>query len=318
VTEHVRVPGRRLGRRPPKNAPALRLGRYLTGLVPVHPATADHLARVPDWGLYANDRYSDCGPVSAANERKLITRYLTAAELSPSQADVFDLYRRSGNPGFDPADPSGPGDGGVDMQTMCEALAAGGIGGVKPLGFAKVDHLDLGELDAAVAIFGSLLLGVTLQQAQDAQTDSGLWDYAPSPTWGGHAVLAGRYQSGRLGVVTWGRTVEATARFLDRQLDEAWVVIWPEHVGDAAFLEGVHLADLAADYEALTGRPFPAAIGPDPAPPGPPGPAPRPVADDLDVALWGAVRHWAGRRHGSENKEAAAAVRKWAAGKGLA
>jgi hypothetical protein len=316
----VTYPTRKLGRRPPKNHPALRLGRYLTGLVPVHPATADHLARVPDWGLYENDRYSDCGPVSAANERKLITRYLTAAELSPSQADVFDLYRRSGNPGFDPADPGGPGDGGVDMQTMCEALAAGGIGGTKPLGFAKVDHTNLDELRAAVAIVGSLLLGVDLQAAQQAQTDVGLWDYRPSAPWGGHAVLAGRYGGGpdRLGIVTWGEVVDVTDAFLVHQLDEAWVVIWPEHLTDPGFLEGVHLADLAADYEALTGRPFPGAVAPpSPGPPGPPGPAPQPVPDDLDRSLWGTVSHWAAGRHTGANHDAAAAVKHWAAEKGL-
>jgi hypothetical protein len=62
-----------------------------------------------------------------ANSRKLITRYLDAAEVSPSQNDVFDLHRRSGNPGFDPtlaAEDPNQDDNGVDMQTMLEAAFA--------------------------------------------------------------------------------------------------------------------------------------------------------------------------------------------------
>lgn len=40
-------PTLKLGRRPPKNAPALRLGSFLrAGVVPEHPVAADHLGRL--------------------------------------------------------------------------------------------------------------------------------------------------------------------------------------------------------------------------------------------------------------------------------
>ncbi|GAA0403226.1 hypothetical protein GCM10009530_64030 [Microbispora corallina] len=279
---------RKLGRRPPKHAPALRLSRVLTGKAPAHPAAADHFAQVGDWGLYTNDKYGVCGPTSVANQRKLVSRYLGGAEQSPTLADVYDLYRRSGNPTFDPK--TGAGDGGVDMQTMLEALLAGGIGGARPLAFAAVDHSNLDELRAAIAIFGSLLFGVDLETAQEAQTDAGLWDYRRSGEWGGHAVLAGRYvdttpdRADRTGVISWAQVVDATDAFLQHQLGEAWVVIWPEHLGARAFQEGVDLAALAAAYEELTGRPFPAAPQPAPAPGPPPG--------DVDHVLAQAMRSW--------------------------
>src|SRR5437899_1335003 len=220
-----------LGRRPPKNAPALRLANVLTGVVPVHPVSVDHFAEVADWGMYDNDRYGVCGPTSVANQRKLITRYL-AAEQSPTQDDVFDLYRRSGNPNFAPA--TGADDNGVDMQTMLEAVHSGGIGGTKCVGFAKVNVSNLDEVRAAIAIFGSLLLGVNLETAQQVQTQRQLWDYAPSSLWGGHAVLTGRYTSARTGgdlaVITWAEIVGLTDAFEQHQVEEAWVVIWPEHL----------------------------------------------------------------------------------------
>src|SRR5436190_16980905 len=106
--------------------------------------------------MYGNDQYGDCGPVSVANYIRLVTQYLTGAEVAVSQDAVFDLYRRSGNPNFDPA--TDADDNGVDMQTMLEALAAGGIGGgFKPVAFAKVDVTRVDEVRAAIAIFGGVL-----------------------------------------------------------------------------------------------------------------------------------------------------------------
>ena len=286
---------RATGRRSPKRAPAVRASRILTGVVPDHPPIADHFARVTDWGLYGNDRYGVCGPVSLANQRKLVTGYLTGVESSPDQDAVYDLYRRSGNPGFDPA--TGADDNGVDMQTMLEAAVAGGIGGVTPLGFAAVDHTSLEEIRAAVAVFGSVLYGVSLETAQEGQTDAGgPWDYKRSGEWGGHAVLGGRYvdspddRADRTGVVTWAELIDMTDAFVSHQLEEVWVVVWPEHLSDATFLAGVDLEALAADYEALTGRPFPAPV-PAPPPPPPPSDPLRALGELLkqfvsDVNIW--------------------------------
>ncbi len=49
----------------------------------------------------------------------------------------------------------------------------------------------------------------------------------------------------------WNGTVQGSPL-----VEEAWVVIWPEHLGSAEFLQGVDLAQLATDYQALTGNPL--------------------------------------------------------------
>ncbi len=301
MTESLIHPGRRLGRRPPKRAPALRLGPLLTGRTPTHPTTADNLGHVAAWELGGNDQFGTCGPTSVANVRRQVVTYLAFGAPFPSLNDVFDLYRRSGNPRFDPAlapDDPRQDDNGVDMQTMLEALLAGGIGGHKPLAFAQVDHSNIDELRAAIDIFGGLLYGVTLEMAQRTQTDTGLWDYRASPEWGGHAILAGRYTSSPRGediaVVTWAAVVGTTDAFEQRQLDEAWVVIWPEHLTSAAFQQGVDLAALAAAFADLTGRPFPTVDPPAPAPSPSPAPDKGPLAEL--AALWrkevSAVEAW--------------------------
>lgn len=274
MTERTVHPRRRLGRRPPSLKPALRFKAFWSGAVPSHPATADNFSNVGGWELGANDQFGTCGPTSVANMRRQIVTYLAGIDSPfPGLNDVFDLYRRSGNPNFNPA--TGEDDNGVDMQTMLEALLKGGIGGVRPLAFAKVDVHQIDELRAAIAIFGGLLYGVDLQVSQQAQTDSKLWDWKRSGEWGGHAVLAGRYTGSAggddIGVVTWAEIVGTTDAFEAHQLEEAWLVIWPEHFGSKAFQEGVDKAKLAAVYQALTGRPLPVP---------PPGPAPGPNPSD--------------------------------------
>jgi hypothetical protein len=301
MTEAVGIndhPELKLGRKPPKNAPALRLANFLTGTTPAHPLSADHFATVDDWGLYQNNIFGICGPTCAANSRKLVTKILTGSEQSPPQSAVNDLYRRSGNPGFT-GDPNNPGDdNGVDMQTMCEAMLKDGLDGVKPLGFAKVDVSNLAELDAAISIFGFLLLGVNLETAQQSQTDRRVWDYNHTPEWGGHAVLNGRYKEDadptheRRGVVTWATVVDMTDMFISHQLDEAWIVIWPEMWDHPGFEQVFDKEAFAAAYQQITNRPFPAPVPaptptptPTPAPQPAPAPSPAPAGDpDQDLA----------------------------------
>jgi hypothetical protein len=262
---------RKLGRRSPKRAPALRFADFWTGAIPEHSPAADHFAEVDDWGLWGNDQYGDCGPVSYGNLRKLISRYLGDLEDDVTQADVFALYKLV-NPDFDPD--TGRGDNGVDMQTMLEMALEHGFGkdAKKPLAFASVNPGNLDELRAAVETFGGVLLGVDLETAQQAQTDAGLWDYRRSSEWGGHAVLCGRYvdepqdSADRSGVVTWAQVVDFTDAFAARQLEEVWLVIFEEHLGTKQFKQGVDLEALAATYKALTGKTFPIAPAPQPTP----------------------------------------------------
>lgn len=320
------------GRRPPKNAPALMLADFLSGTAPAHPAAADHFGSQA-FGLYGNDQYGDCGPTSVANLVRLVTGGLLGTEIQPSQNDVFDLYRRSGNPNFDPA--TDADDNGVDMQTMLEALLKDGIGDgkggvIRPVAFAKVNVKDDAELDAAVSIFGGVLWGVDLMVAQQAQTDASppKWDYKKSGEWGGHAIVNGKFNesTGDAEVISWDIDVQSTAAFRQKQLEEGWVVIWQWNIDHPAFQQGVDMAALRSAYKALTGKDLPQ-VGPTPVPtpPAPPAPAPDPTppspdpspADATDRALWEAVSAWTAQRHVGANHKAAVAVRSWAETKGL-
>jgi len=301
---------RMLGRRPPKNAPALRASQFLTGVIPAHPVAADNLSKAT-YGLYDNDTYGVCGPTSVANQRRQITAYLGGKQVDPTQNDVFDLYKRSGNPNFDPADPGGPGDGGVDMQTMLEEVQRNGIGGEKCLAFAKLDAQNVEEVRAWIAIFGGVLVGVNLLTAQQSQQV--IWDYKRSAEWGGHAVFGGGYDPNPE-IISWAEKYETTPSFWSHQTEEVWGVIWRENVGTTQFEQGVDKQALETAYTELTGRPFPS-VDPQPTPDGPPQPVP-PSVDDADRALVAHLRPWVNQHHYGQTHVVAEALRTWLTAKG--
>jgi hypothetical protein len=257
------------GRRPPKNAPALRLRSILSSTVPPAPPSADYLAKLSGWQMLGNDEAGDCNAVTWANMRRLVTATL-ATEYYPTQAQVWQFYQTQ-NPGFDPNGTSatnGPGSGedqGMDVQTGLEYLhATGGPDGVKAVAFAKVDHSSIAEVKAALAIFGGLWLGVQVLDANQQEFSQGQdWtDVAGSAVDGGHAILGGGYTTTDVKFITWARETGFAMSFWNGLVqgtplvEEAWVVIWPEHLGTREFEQGVDQVQLAADYQALTGSPL--------------------------------------------------------------
>jgi hypothetical protein len=284
--ERAVVPGMRLGLRPSDpDKSYLEFERFWTGTVPSHPTTVNNMASVADWGMYGNDKFGTCGPASVGNFVKYLTKDLTGTEVSPSVNDAYDLYRRSGNPTFNSS--TGSGDNGVSMAVMLGALTSGGIGGMKSLAYAKVDNTNLNAIRAAIAIFGGLLLGINMQTAQQNQTNANppLWNYSQSAVWGGHAVVAGKYTSqtsgADIGVVSWAKSVGTTDSFWTHQVQEAWAVILPAHLGTTQFITGIDTATLNADYLALTGNPGPFTSGGG----GDPGGGDDPPPDPSDPAV---------------------------------
>jgi hypothetical protein len=285
----------KLGR---KKADPARLRRVLTleltGVLPVVPLTSDHLSLVVRWLLGANDRFGTCGPTSVANFVKMVWKYCLGENISVSDDAVFDLYRRSGNPNFDPnaepdADGNVPNDEGVDMTVMLDALAKGGIEithedgtkeVVKPICYAKVG-LDIKTRKAITSIFGGALWGVDLEIAQQSQD---IWDYVATPQWGGHAVMGASYLNPAGAheededLISWATRIGSTDAFTAVQLSEAYVVVFRPTWDHPAFQVGIDQIALAAAYKSCTGRDFPVPVVPPPIPG--PGPDPKPTPTD--------------------------------------
>ncbi|MFZ1043943.1 MAG: hypothetical protein WCA79_17475 [Anaerolineales bacterium] len=271
----------KFGRNPPKSAPALELASFLTGVVPAHPASEDYLSRLKNWQMLGNDQYGDCVAVTWANMRRLVTATLTT-EYYPTMNQVIALYKTQ-NPNFPTQDQ------GMDIQTCLEYLHnTGGPDGTKVVAFAKVDFTNLDEVKAALAIFGCVWLGINVQQANVDQFASGQpWAYVSgSPVNGGHSVISGGYSTNPaddVRFVTWAQETGFTDNFWSKQVEEAWAVIWPEQLGTTEFEQGVNLAQLAADYQALTGKVLQTTPTPQPPAPAPtPNPSPGCIVGALN------------------------------------
>ena len=95
----------------------------------------------------------------------------------------------------------------MDVQTGLEYLhSTGGPDGVKAIAFAKVDHTNMDEVKAALAIFGGLWLGDQVLVANQKEFAEGKpWtDVHGSPVDGGHAILGGGYGTD-IKFITWAK-----------------------------------------------------------------------------------------------------------------
>lgn len=314
-------PTRKLGLGPTDPAkPILTVDAVLTGITP--PTTEDRYTGVT-FGLDGNDRFGDCGPTSVDNHRRSTSKVATGTQRTAALEQVYELYRQSGNPNFNPNDPNTE-DNGVEMGAMLDALLKNGLGGDKPIAFGRLKDTSDEALERAVAVFGGVLFAVNLETAQQAQSDAKppKWDHKSSSEWGGHAIYCGKYEPEGSGVdapvISWAEEIETTDAFRKAQLEEVWVIIWPWHLEHPAFLVGVDLEKLAAAYKELTGKtlpmPWPA---PSPTPVPAPTPAPTPNIAPADFTLWEELKPWTEKRHVGQNRKAAEAAKAWAYTKGL-
>jgi len=267
TNEFTVVPGKRLGRLPASFRASLNISNYLTGEVPSRPATADHISSVPVWNLGGNNQFSTCGPTSVANYITSVYKYLTGLNVTVADEHIYALYRLAGNPLFNPV--TGAGDNGVDMNVLMDAWIAHGIWAtnpngslfhVRPLAAASVNANDLPVVQAATALFGGVLFGMNMKDAQQTQQ---IWTPVPgSPEWGGHAVFGGAYTEvpdDDEQLISWAAKYGTTDSFIETQAEEAFVPILPILLASPDFVAGVNVAELAADWKALTGKSFPAA-----------------------------------------------------------
>lgn len=248
-----------LGCLPPKNAPSLKFADYRVSAPPAHPAACDYLAGLTDWQMLGNDSLGDCVAVTWANTRRLVSTML-GVPAYPTLPQVLTFYGTQ--------NPNGQ-DNGMDIQTALEDLVAnGGPDGVKARGFAAVDYTNPEEVKAAINIFGSVWTGIDVQQNNESEFGAGQpWDYSPGgQNIGGHSIITGGYGtfkpttpqlSGDEKFITWAQETSFTDAFWANQVTQAWVVIWPEHLGSREFVKGMDLATFVTDFTDITGTPFP-------------------------------------------------------------
>ena len=313
--------------------PSIAFSAIRSSAAPAHPAVKDNTANIA-FGVDLNNEIGDCEVADFVHVQQIIRTILGIAAPDMPDTEIIAIYKTQ-NPDFDiNGDPNvnGPGspaDGGMVTQTLLEYLLSADL----IAAFAKVDHTNSDEVNAAVDAAGALVTAATLTQSNVvSDVDAGLWDHHPGedPV-GGHAFATGGYNesTGRRREVTWGMVLDCTAAFWTNQVSETWWILLKEQLTAASF-DGIDIAALASEYQAVTGKPFPAVVPPAPPAPVPPAPTPSPVPPapvtpppappsppvDVDAALWAEVANWTSLPHVGANRKAARAVRAWAVSKG--
>jgi hypothetical protein len=137
--------------------------------------------------------------------------------------------------------------------------------GKHALAFARVDPTKIQDVQMALTTFGSIWLGIKVYPTNHEQFQKGEhWTFSPSTAKGkgyGHAVVAGAYNP-NFKIITWGKVASLSPEYWDGHLPgekmlnvfEAYVVIWPEHIGTRRFMTGVSLQQLAEQYSKMTGK----------------------------------------------------------------
>ena len=282
-----------LGKLPAQPArPHLKLSAVLRERLAAPPASCDWQSDSISWPMYANDTVGDCTCAGVGHLVNQLTFYGTGLEVLPAESSVLGMY--SAITGYNPKRPSS--DTGAYCQDVLAYWRKTGLEGHKIVAYASLDVSNLTEVKQAIALFGSVYVGMTFpDSAMDQFNEGQVWDVVKGArNEGGHCVIAGAYGNGKIGLVTWGAETEMTEAFWKKYVDEAWVVLDADGLNKAgAYFSGSDsFYALGEQFTALTGEknPIPApSPQPTPTPTPEPTPLPSPTPSPVDPRLVQAV-----------------------------
>jgi hypothetical protein len=204
----------------------------------VQPPRAHRIARpLRDVPVFANDRYGDC--TCASQGHRIVTQERSsgqAREVTLSDADVLEVY--SAVTGFDPERPeTDRGAYELDVLNYMRKVGMGRErdGTAHTIGaFAAVDWHNHDEVRAAHYVGGGLKVCAALPTSAARELDAGAdWSAtsdAPG-SWGGHSMYSHAYDRERgLAVWTWGREQWMSWAWVDRFVDECYVLISEDYL----------------------------------------------------------------------------------------
>jgi CHAT domain-containing protein len=241
----------RLPKKPPAERLNIRyLSAYLTSPLPSPAYPIDVTSGITDWGMLGNGpdptatlHPSGVGNCTFAGQQHYRMAKAAAAgenEIFESSNDLVREYLKYDH---------GKDEGASIADLLLHQYKAGKI-----LAFAPIDHTNPAEVDAAMAAFHGVYVGVNLTDDADQLFGQGQpWTVAngqqPDPN-EGHCILKVKADGSQLdGWVTWGTVQESTLAWTMACVDEAWVILTEEDAAAA----NIDIAALRADIDALHG-----------------------------------------------------------------
>jgi hypothetical protein len=192
----------------------------------------------------------------------------------------------------------GPGDNGCNISAVLDYFKSNGLtvaGQTHKIdGYCAVDGTSKLELQTALALFGSLTLGLNLPGSWANNAKPGfVWDVTSDRSVGGHDICACGYNEQGVQVCTWGMVGTVTwGAMADKNIvEEIYTQLSPDWYAKAALSPlGIDAATLAADLAKLGGGTVPPL--PDPTPPVPPTPPTPPSIWDWLMGLLKGFEQW--------------------------
>jgi len=234
-----------------------RIAVGTTGTIPPVSSTQviDRAQRISDWRMYLNDQLGDCTIARAAHSFDAQRVYAGYSPAVFSDQVIVSTYSACG--GYVPGNPST--DNGCQEPDVLNYLMHTGM--VDEAGYthklagwaAFKDPTDLSLMTAALSTFGTVVVDIAVQQAQEDQFSAGQpWQYVPgSPLLGYHSIAFQYRGVGYTGVyemVTWGLLQRSTRMFGHHQIKEAYVPVSADFIqANGVTVQGMDLEQLLAD-----------------------------------------------------------------------
>lgn len=240
-------------------APGLKLGRKARAFNPGVPHLSMFLAAKPkmqpppsvDWtqafdnrplGMMLNDTLGDCtcAGLGHALQTWTVNASAGAMMLTITDQQVEQLYE--GACGFDPNNPNGTDNGGVEQDVLSYAMNTGiptDAGPHKINGYIEVDPRNFRDVRLTIDQFGLAYIGFNVPNSLMENGPPPVWNYDPSADntiVGGHCVILVGYDAVGATLISWGQFYRMRWPFFGQFVDETYAMVdvdWIKSTGQA-------------------------------------------------------------------------------------
>lgn len=213
----------KLGKRPARlNLKRRAAAQLLFAHLPPPPSASDYYnGHKDDWGEMLNDNLGDCTIAAIGHMIQLVTMQTEAVRQTPADNVILAMYEKCG--GYTPGIPAT--DQGAYEDDVLRNWALSGFADHDLLSWVDIDHKNLTAVKQAIAQFGAVYMGADLPMIAAEQD---VWDVVSGSDrgeWGGHAMLAGKYDANYVYLITWGGVKLATWNWWLKYVDECHVLL---------------------------------------------------------------------------------------------
>lgn len=229
----------KLGKKSPKlDARTLQFAKYVQPTLPAPPDSIHWTQGQTEFGTMLNTQLGDCTVAAAPGHAVQVWSLNVAGfpEQTISDNSILNCYEQWA--GYNPSDPNT--DQGAFIIDILNHWRKQPVETHRLLAYAQVNPVNLERVKQAIALFGTVDIGVALPLTAQDQIGS-IWTVVGDPSsnpnaqpgsWGGHSVIICGYTPDYLECITWGAIQKIGYDFWNVYVDEAYALLggwWITH-----------------------------------------------------------------------------------------